>query len=330
MPTGIINWGATIRSRVQRGYTDPTIIVVSAPTGTRDTSSARLLKFLLSKVFEMSGEVLDSTAFLEDATEGTQTTKWMAKILSIHNKAKGLLRHALFRDIALPVRVDKLALQRLRSSRDHQFGPIYEALVLYEHLFVSHDLEALRKCLEHGVLRPLSRDTLFEVAVLFATMEAIERAGWHQSELRLIGYGQGASATYRRGYLSLRLHYQSMPRQLAEGSRYASILRRHGLDTGLRRPDILLETREGSRGFRIIEVKRSSERRYLADSIYKVLGYLKDFGTQVELSDNPQAILVVWDGVTPSHLTTNDEMAILTFATYETFMERLQKPNTQA
>jgi hypothetical protein len=192
-------------------------------------------------------------------------------------------------------------------------------------MFVRHEQVALRNCLARNILRPLNRDTLFEIVVLFSTIEAIENTGWEQEEIRLIGYGRGALATFRRGTQFLRLYYQGIPERMARNSLYASLLRKHGIGISLRRPDILLETAGVSSTYRLIEVKRSADRQYLADAIYKVFGYLKDYDAEFGLSPNPQGILVVWEGVSSSDPEAEAEaFAVLTFPRYQTYMQALQ------
>jgi hypothetical protein len=63
-----------------------------------------------------------------------------------------------------------------------------------------------------------------------------------------------------------------------------------------RRPDIILEwiNDEGKKYYTIVEVKRSQNKGYLADGLYKLLGYLKDFEAQMQLSEHSTGLLVGW------------------------------------
>lgn len=45
----------------------------------------------------------------------------------------------------------------------------------------------------------------------------------------------------------------------------------------------------------LVEVKRSSDKDYISDSVYKVLGYLADFEEEFQKDQKPKAVLVVWD-----------------------------------
>jgi hypothetical protein len=63
----------------------------------------------------------------------------------------------------------------------------------------------------------------------------------------------------------------------------------------MRRPDLAIEAgRPGHRRWLLVEVKRTVDPTYIADSVYKVLGYLADFAPALQGSPEPQALLLVW------------------------------------
>jgi hypothetical protein len=88
----------------------------------------------------------------------------------------------------------------------------------------------------------------------------------------------------------------------------------------LRRPDILLEFNAETCDFKLLEVKRTQNKRYIVDSVYKVLGYLKDFEKCFTSGKMPHAILVVWEGVEPSR-DTEDVVVVLNRHSYRLFLE---------
>ena len=69
------------------------------------------------------------------------------------------------------------------------------------------------------------------------------------------------------------------------------------IDVNLRRPDMLLEFDNDKRDFKLVEVKRTRDRHYTVESVYKVLGYLKDFAKCFEAGRLPHAVLVIWDDI---------------------------------
>lgn len=107
------------------------------------------------------------------------------------------------------------------------------------------------------MLKPLSRDTLYEVYILFVTITSLEQAGWSREHFRLIGYGNGAVAHYKNGDATLRIYYQTLPATLAQNSLYTNLLRKYQIDVSLRRPDILLEFDAERCNFKLLEIKRT-------------------------------------------------------------------------
>jgi len=100
----------------------------------------------------------------------------------------------------------------------------------------------------------------------------------------------------------------------------------------LRLPDIVPEARRGTSVARLlVEVKLSRTPGYIADSVYKALGYLNDFRDVFEGQSAPHAILAAWEGVErkPGYFP-EDEVIIATHANYRTYlMEAVESLMTQ-
>lgn len=135
-------------------------------------------------------------------------------------------------------------------------------------------------------------------------MQLVDRhleSGWQISEARLVGGGERSLPQFKmcRGEDVVDIFYQNVPPSLAASSVYKDLFADYGLDVSLRRPDIVLNVNTTTyRGPLIVEVKRSRNRRYIVDAVYKVLGYLQDFKANfTEL--RPKALLVVLDGIEP-------------------------------
>jgi hypothetical protein len=83
------------------------------------------------------------------------------------------------------------------------------------------------------------------------------------------------------------------------------------VDQGTRRPDIILEmTRAEKHWMGLIEVKLSRRRQYMADGIYKVLAYLRDFSQLLDAQPPPRALLVTWRG--PQYFTPSGDVGMVT------------------
>lgn len=316
-----VDWNLTTKRRLTSGDNDPTVFTTRIAAKTCDIPEMRALKYLLVTVNRVCSEVLTS---ISDQISLQVDGKWKTEIQLLARSTAILLKNVQLRNITLPDEVNSGMLQRVRRARNKHFKAVYGAILLYKRLFLEGQEVALRDCFAQGVLKPLSRDTLYELFVLFATTASLERAGWNAHRLRLIGYGNGAIGSYRRRNATLRLYYQTLPAWFAEGSCYGDLLRRHSIDVGLRRPDLLLEFQSGGREYKIVEVKRTQERRYVADSIYKVFGYMKDFERRLASGHAPRALLVVWDGIREDNTIDQvDDVALLTRRTYQSFLEKV-------
>jgi len=116
-------------------------------------------------------------------------------------------------------------------------------------------------------------------------------------ELSLFKPVQNYTARYTSGDLEICVLYQKMPFKFMEYSKNKDVFEYYDPNVSLRRPDIILKISKGKqKSYRLIEVKRTNDRNYIVDSVYKVLDYLNDFGYCFKDTDNPQGILVIWDG----------------------------------
>lgn len=149
-------------------------------------------------------------------------------------------------------------------------------------------------------LEPVSDDDLFELYVLVLTLDLLaEEVGLGEPvEYGLVTRGRGYVALFQKEDLTVRVFFDQTPSAILKlKPRYAGVVNAHrGLTGGQRRPDIMLVSNVGNdQRIVLIEMKKSSDGRYLSDSVYKVFGYLYDFGHQI--ADKLRAVLVVPTGV---------------------------------
>ena len=147
------------------------------------------------------------------------------------------------------------------------------------------------------------------------------RVGVIRENLKLIGYTQGAVAQYRYRDNTVKIYYQTMPISLAKTSIYTRIMRQYNINVRLRRPDILIEINSDKNELKLVEVKRTSNHLYIGESLYKVLGYLKDFENCFESANRPQALLVVWKKLVGTN-NDNDIIVILDREAYQAFFQK--------
>lgn len=315
---GRVNWSLTLKRRLGGGLNDPTIFMIRKSEKAYDFSRMQALKYFLNEVSRLCVEVLGfSPAEISEVLHPHGSDKWRDTLINLHQAVHVLLKNVRLQGVSLPEKVTDVMFQKLRSARNVEFREVYAGLQLYKKLFVHENLEVLRDCFNQGVLKPLSRDRLYETYVLFLTLEALDLAGWQREKTQLIGYNEGAVVQYRQGNATLQIYYQTSPDTFQTHSLYKALMSKYDLDTKLRRPDLLIEF-DGNR-YQLLEVKRTVNQRYIADSFYKVLGYLKDFEALFQSEGVPKAILVVWDDLEISD-TCNDAIIIRGRQGYRSFL----------
>ncbi len=317
---GNVDWNLTLKRRGGAGYSNSTVFVTRIASKTYNLPEVQALKYLLTQINRLCVEVLGKIPEEGETLTYEPNNKWKDQVCSLYHLSSTFLKNTYLRDIDLPIKITDMMLQKVRCARSNDFKIVYESLRLYRKLFLQAEQETLRNCLAQGVLKPLSRDTLYEVYILLVTITSLEQTGWSREHLRLIGYGKGAVAHYKAGDTTLRLYYQTLPTTFAQNSLYTDLLRKYGLDVSLRRPDILIEFDSDRSNFKLLEIKRTEDRRYIVESVYKVFGYLKDFENCFTLDEMPHAMLVVWEGVEGGE-NPNDVVVVLNRHNYQQFLE---------
>ncbi|HKO25023.1 MAG TPA: hypothetical protein VJY65_09860, partial [Chloroflexota bacterium] len=127
--------------------------------------------------------------------------------------------------------------------------------------------------------------------------------------------------TYRApgGNAVARLRFGHTPAHWRRASRYCTVFDRYGLGGAVRRPDLIVELQRGRRRRHLlVEVKRTRDPQYIADSIYKVLGYLADFQAVFAGQEGPCALLLLWEGpgAPPSGPQAPDTLVLATHRDY--------------
>lgn len=294
---GNVDWSLTFKRRLASGYNNPTTFLTRVTVKTYDLPEMQAVKFLLTLVNRLCVEVLGNIPGENEPSSYQPDGKWKDNLRSLYRLTVTFLNNSHLRNVSLPLKVTDMMIQRVRCARNAHFKSIYDSLRLHRKLFVQGDHDALRECITQGILKPLSRDTLYEIYVLFMTMTSIRQMGWSQEGLHLIGYGKGIIAEYSSKGKTLRIHYQTLPAEFTQSSLYTRLLRKYKIDVSLRRPDLVLELDSNKRDFTLLEIKRTQDKGYILDSAYKVLGYLKDFEKSFDTSCFPHAMVIVWEGV---------------------------------
>lgn len=314
---GRIDWQKTISSRAATGN-DISIYVCSKRSQIYDLPENRLFLYLIRHINErarsfVSDEYLSHTWYAEADDKG----KWIDKVSVIASKSARILRNPFISKIGnLHELTDKIIelTKRCRISHYKELASIAERFSFSQNAPVSF----LKEELDGNILEPLNRDTMFEIAVLFKTLQKAIECGWKEKSIGLIGGSTKTVSILIKGNCELKLYYQKLPREMTQESKYGNIMTNYGLSEKLRRPDIIMEFSDGQRKeFLIIEVKRSKRRGYLVDGTYKLLGYLKDFERINSDISRIRGFLVGWNGIELQGYSNEKEVQLFNWNNYE-------------
>lgn len=297
-PRGRIDWMRTYAKRSQSG-SDPTRFVTRAIERTSDTTAARLFSFLLGRIVE-NGEWLEKRQIPDVAR-----TQLLNNIDTARRNAAALRG----RGVRPSGRLTAREVGPLRKSRRPDVLAAVRLYDLYVNVVELANENLLRNLLRQKQLAPEDLDDLFEVWTLLVLVEVHLREGWDLREALLIG-GEASPKrpkfTLEKDGATVELFYQTIPAEMGKSSAYKSIFSEYDLDASMRRPDVTVRVTwpTGQVQRFIVEVKRTRDQRYILDSVYKALGYISDFKDTIG-PDSPLAMLVVWDGITRTKISSS-------------------------
>ncbi len=182
----------------------------------------------------------------------------------------------------------------------------------------NRDAKSLKQRLG-GWLLAEDDDRLFELFVLSRLVEVVHGFGpWQEFSIRPSVVNSDVMIIARQAETTISVRYDRAPQ--AEGAYRWLFGRYEGLNAAMRRPDIQISVNRGGEARRtcLVEVKATNPAsRYGRDSVYKVLGYLKDYDTLWEEEHEtryPRAVVVFATGVTPTvsleDRVANDEVLV--------------------
>lgn len=291
---GRIDWNLTLKKRYSQGFNDPSLFICQPATKMYDLPENQLLKFILWKIRSLTETI--GHIIPDELIEQDEWRRWVDIIGSRYFKVKNVSKNIYFQQISLPRLINPKTLQKAYRHRNQSYDQVAECYELYAKLFISNDQDVLRKLIESQIFEPLNNDRLFEVYVLIKILNILENYPG-KLEFGLLRPGTKYTARYTTNNLEICIFYQKMPLRFFGCSKHKEIFKYYDPNVSLRRPDIMLKFQtDVEKFYRIVEVKRTKERNYIVDSVYKVLGYLNDFEECLKPTFNPKGVLVIWDG----------------------------------
>jgi hypothetical protein len=293
---GKVNWTKTVLKH--QTEKDPSIFLCINRSPVFDLVENKVLLYCLRYLLQIGQTILNkgidrseslAPEYLDDQD------KWMKKVSYILLNCQKLLKSPLLRNVTELHGINYQHIEKTRKARGQQY---YYLAQIAELIYIQKDkpITFLHDVLANQMLQPLSRDTLFEIAVVFRILDTFKQSGWKESKTSLIGEGQKVLSVIHKEDWIINIYYQQIPTHFVKQSRYKELMKDAHLSVKHRRPDILLEwiDKGGKSKYTIVEVKRSQNRDYLADGLYKVLGYLKDFEQPMHSTVHSAGLLVGW------------------------------------
>lgn len=292
---GRIDWNLTYKEKFCQGYNDPSLFICKPANKVYDLPENQLLKFMLWKIRNLTESI--NLEIPDDIFVPEKWDSWTEIIISRYFQVKRFSRILHSRDISMPRFIQPKTLQKTKNHRNKSYHKLAACYQLYEDLFLIKKESAIRELIEKQIFEPLNDDKLFEVYVLFKVLEVLDE-GRGKLELGLLKPGLNYTACHRGVEKDIYVFYQQVPEKFHENSKNKDIFENYDLNVSLRRPDIILKVeKDGETSYIIIEVKRTDDRNYIVDSVYKVLGYLSDFEECFKEMKSPQGVLAVWDNI---------------------------------
>lgn len=270
---GKINWQRTLLELRTSPFKNNQYHL-EVPQRTSDLPENRLLKLFLVELIRVA-------SFASEHIKSGLLARELATTLEAAQLA---LREPHIRD--LPVKNGPVSLmrQRARRNRDSRYHLLAELHQELDQIFRYTHYESVLSLLRRGWFKPVKDDDVFEMYLLLLILDVVEiecNAG-SAKRCALVRAGRGAVAEFEdEAGIRLKVYFDQGPSAfLKPNSEYLRVARAYGMAVAERRPDISVVV-EGPKSTAVlfVEAKKSSDDKYERDSVYKALGYLRDFAS---------------------------------------------------
>ncbi|MEW4264491.1 hypothetical protein Q0N30_12425 [Priestia megaterium] len=322
---GQVKWPKTVLK--QQTEKNPSVFVCINRSSIFDLIENKMLLYCINYLFKVGQSLLNKGLELGEPVSADHINdKWINKIKYIVYKCKILLKDPFIRNISEIHTINQHHIQKTKRARGQYY---YYLAQIAELIFLQKNkpIDFLYHVFSKQLLQPLSKDTLFEIAVVFRILAVFKKSNWIERDISLIGEGQKVLSVLQKGDWKINLYYQQLPSHFVEQSLYKELMRESHLSIHHRRPDIMLEwiNKDGNKNYTIVEVKRSQNRGYLADGLYKVLGYLKDFEIPMQSSIHSAGLLVGWKIKDLNHPKEGKEVYTADWSSLQLYIDQLEK-----
>lgn len=278
---GPINWGKTISLRLTQGSLQMPIYSTKIRNKTFELPHNKLLVFLLNALNKLLIETkieldeIDNTDVLAN-----ESLKFKDYITFSSYQVKKTLQSPYLENVMAPQVINQKLLDVVESSRNEHYVNLSELYRFYEFMIIQKDEGTLEESIIQSYLERIKEEDLMEMAVAVNIILSINS----QLPTVIRKYGLFSSNSdylitweLPKGNLSLSLY--NLP-PFIDSTVYKSLLDKLGVTLKMRMPDISLswEGHDGSKWVHFVEVKyTNASSEYFRASLYKVMGYVKDF-----------------------------------------------------
>jgi hypothetical protein len=212
-------------------------------------------------------------------TATNKQSSWRGSVVRTHELIARLLRAEPMRHVVPDTQWPNHEIPSTLISRSPFYRILWSYARAWRESVWTRDAAAIRDLLQKGWLLAEEDDQLYELFVLSRLIEVIHRLGpWDSFTAKPSVLMSDVILTARSGDVEISVRYDRAPR--VEGA-YRWLFKRYdGLDVSMRRPDLQLIVSGIDPQPRtcLIEVKATDPSgEYGRASVYKALGYLKDY-----------------------------------------------------
>lgn len=320
---GNIDWGQTLKLQIASIGTP--IYSSKIPHRQFDTPYNQLVKYVLvntKKIINKTRIYINTEENLNKENNNLKTKLSISEI-----KIEKFLNSSIFRNISTINYVPSDFVEHTKQMNNPMYKFITNLFLLYRRLYVQKDLSTLVEKLFEKILLIQDEDKLFELINLFTIAKQLDKfliKSGGKRNLEILGNRSDTFATYYIKKTKVNLRYQRITDDLKQISEYTYYLDRLGIaNIRNRLPDILLtfEYEDITRHI-FIEIKNTSNKNYILESIYKMYGYLNDFKLGLPL-DEVQGILIVRDGIERSITDFKEKLWTISFNDIDRTFEKI-------
>ena len=295
---GIIDWNQTFKTRLSKNFDDKSLFVCKPSSKYYDLEENQLFKFILKKMVYFKKTYLNFIPNDLNIDNLDNSKDWYEIVKINYDKCRKVLKKVYFNEIS-DVKIKSKHIRKCFKSKNYLYHKIGEVYKLYENLFLTNDIEVLKALIEKRVIKSMNANKLYEIYVLFNIIKMLPK----KDNLKLLHVSNDYSICCFDENLKITVHYQKTPKVLKDVSKYLKILDNYEFRGSSRLPDIIIEFEKNDETFyRLIEVKNSSDTKYISKSIYKSIAYFKDFEyvSQIEnvnFTKKYPVVLITWGGI---------------------------------